>query len=73
MDGTYDNALKRWFELGEDEMAPENEIQKNWTKPIFDSEIAVLNLRLESTDVKRLNALQDRFGCQWLNVIPRKN
>ena len=29
VDGTYDDALKRWFELGKIEMAPENEIQKN--------------------------------------------
>ena len=31
VDGTYDDALKRWFELGKTKMAPENEIQKNWT------------------------------------------
>ena len=68
VDGTYDDALKWWFELGKIEMAPENEIQKNWTEPIFDSEI----LRLEPTDVKRFNAYQDRFGSQWLNVIPCK-
>ena len=54
-------------------MAPENEIQKNYTEPIFDSEIAELILRLEPTDVKRFNAFQDRFGSQWLNVIPCKN
>ena len=45
VDGTYDNALKRWFELGKIEKAPENEIQKKWTEPIFDSEIADLILR----------------------------
>ena len=73
VDGTYDDALKRWFELGKIELAPENEIQKNWTEPIFDSEIAELILRLEPTDVKRFNAFQDRFGSQWLNVIPCKN
>ena len=28
VDGTYDDALKRWFELGKIEMAPEKEIQK---------------------------------------------
>ena len=28
VDGTYDDALKRWFEIGKIEMAPENEIQK---------------------------------------------
>ena len=50
VDGTYDDALKRWFELGKIEMAPENEIQKNWTEPIFDSEIADLILRLEPTE-----------------------
>ena len=26
VDGTYDDALKRWFDLGKIEMAPENEI-----------------------------------------------
>ena len=73
VDGTYDDALKRWFELGKIEMAPENEVQKNWSEPIFDSEIADFILRLESTDVKNLNVFQDRFGSQWLNVIPCKN
>ena len=33
-------------------MAPENEIQKNWTEPIFDSEIADWILQLEPTDIK---------------------
>ena len=73
VDGTYDDALKRWFELGKIEMAPKNEIQKNWTEPIFDSEIADLNLRLEPTDVKRFNAFQDRFNSQCLKVIPCKS
>ena len=41
------------------EMAPENEIQKNWKEPIFDSDIADLILRLEPSDVKRFNAFQD--------------
>ena len=73
VDGTYDDALKRWFDLGKIVMAPKNEIQKNWTEPIFDSEIADLISRLEPTDVKRFNAFQDRFGSQWLNVIPCKS
>ena len=73
VDGTYDDALKRWFEIGKIEMAPENEIQKNWTEPTFDSEIVDLILRLDSTNVKRFNAFQDRFGSQWLNVSPCKN
>ena len=47
--------------------------KKNWTEPIFDSEIADLILRLEPMDVKRFNAFQERFGSQWLNVIPCKN
>ena len=64
VDGTYDDALKRWFELGKIEMALENEIQNHWTEPIFDSEIADLILRLEPTEVKRFNAFQDRFGSQ---------
>ena len=73
MDRTCDDALKRWFELGKFEMTPENEVQKNWSELIFDREIADLILRLEPTDVKRFNAFQDRFGSQWLNVIPSKN
>ena len=33
VDGTYDDALKRWFDLGKIEMAPEIEIQKNgWSQ-----------------------------------------
>ena len=72
VDGTYDDALKRWFELGKIEMAPENEMKINGTEPIFDSKIADLSLRLEPTDVKRFNAFQNRFGSQWLNVIPCK-
>ena len=48
----YDDALKRWFELGKIEMAPEKEIQKHWTEPIFDSEIADMILRHEPTDEK---------------------
>ena len=35
--------------------------------------MADLILRLEPTDVKRFNAFQNRFGSQWLNVIPCKN
>ena len=58
VDGNYGDALKRWFELGKSEMAPENEIKKNWTEPIFDSETADLILRLELTDVKRFNAFK---------------
>ena len=37
VDGTYDDAFERWFKLEKNEMAQENENQKNWTEPIFDS------------------------------------
>ena len=67
VDGTYDDALKRWFDLGKTEMAPENEIYDLILR------LADMILRLEPTDVKRFNAFQDRFGSQWLNVIPCKN
>ena len=68
VDGTYNDALKRWFEL---EMAPENETQKKWTELIFDSEIANVILRLEPTNVKRFNTFEDRFGshpCENLRL-----
>ena len=35
VDGTYDDALKRWFELGKIEMARENEIQKKLDEASF--------------------------------------
>ena len=35
VDGTYDESLKRWFELGKIEMAPENKIQKKLDGAIF--------------------------------------
>ena len=72
-DGTLcDDALKRWLELGKNEMAPENEKQK-LDGANFDSEIADLFLRLKPMDVERFNAFQYRFGSQWLNVSPFKN
>ena len=43
-------------------MVAENEIQKNWTRPIFDSETADLILHLEPTNVKRFNGFQGRFA-----------
>ena len=43
VDGTYDDALKRWFDLGKIEMAPEKEIKK---KLIF---LDFLILRLDFT------------------------
>ena len=73
VDGTYDDALKRWFDLGKFETAPENEIQKKLDEANFEREIADSFLRLEPTEVKRFNAFHDRFGSQWLNVIPCKN
>ena len=30
-------------------------------------------MKLESTDVKRFNAHEDKFGSQWLNVITCKH
>ena len=64
VDIAYDDTLKRWFELGKIEMAPENEIQQSWTDPIFDSEIADLILRLKPTDVKRFHLFRDTFDSQ---------
>ena len=46
---------------------------KKLDEPIFDSEIADLILRLETTDLKRFSAFQKKFGSQWLNVIPCKH
>ena len=32
----HNDALELWFDSPECEVAPENEIQKNWTEPIFE-------------------------------------
>ena len=47
VDGTYDDALKRWFELGKIEMAPENEIQKNWTESVCNIRLLRSHMRLK--------------------------
>ena len=41
VDGTYDDALKRWFEVGKIEMAPENEIQKNWRSQFLTAKLQI--------------------------------
>ena len=46
---------------------------KNCTELFFDCEATDLILRLKSTDIKIFNPFHDRFGSQWLNVIPCKN
>ena len=71
-DGTYYDPLEIRFDSANCEVAPENEIQKNWLKPIFDLKSQMI-LKLKPTDVRRFNAYQDKFGSQWLNVIPCKN
>ena len=55
VDGNYGDALKRWFEVGKTEMAPDNEKQTNWTETFFDSKVADLILRLEPTELKKFN------------------
>ena len=54
VDRTNDDALKRWFELEKIEMAPENEIHKNCTEPIFDSGVGNLILRLVPTNLQKI-------------------
>ena len=54
VDGTNDDALKRWFELEKTEMAPENETHKNCTEQSFDSGVGKLILRLVPTDVQKM-------------------
>ena len=56
MYGTYDDALKPWFQVGKIEMAPENGIKKKLDRDNFDFEIANLSLRLEPTNEKKFNA-----------------
>ena len=67
VDGTYDDALKRWFELGKTEMLRKMK-SKNWTEPIFDNEIADLILRLGPTDVKKIQRVPRKI---WLPMVER--
>ena len=72
MDGTYDDALKRWFEFGGKKWSRKRKSKKHWTELIFDSETPNLIVRLEPTVVKKFNAFPYRFGSQWLNVSVQK-
>ena len=54
-----------------------HELQDNSLKSFLDTAI-ISNFFpsvciIEQTDIKRFNAVQDRFGSQWLNAIPCKN
>ena len=71
-DGTYNEALELKFDSANCKLAPEIEIQRNWTEPIFEKVISQMILKLEATDVKRFNAYQNKLGSQCLNVIPCK-
>ena len=53
--------------------APDNEHQKNWSKIKYQQVFTDLLPKLGGDGVKRLNASQDKFASQWLNVIPCKN
>ena len=68
-DGTNKDALEFCFTSANFEVDPENRIQKKWTVPI-ETEISQMILNLEPADVKRFIACQDKFGLQWMNVIP---
>ena len=40
---------------------------------LFDNEISQKILKLETIDLKRFSAYQDKFESEWWNVIPCKN
>ena len=72
-DGTYNEALELKFDSANCKVASDNKMQKNWTEPISQMrEISQMILKLETTDVKRFKAYQNKLGWQWLNVIPCK-
>ena len=53
--------------------SPLDGTQKNWTQPVFVKIAQDLISRMDDKRSKIFNAHRDKFGSQWLNVVPCKN
>ena len=64
-------ALEKWLSLTNEQKNPLGGTQKKWTQLVY---VKTAQDLISGIDDKRsTNALQGKFGSQWLNVIPCKN
>ena len=72
-DVSFTKALEKWLSLTNEQESPLDGTQKNWTQPVYVKTAQDLVSRMDNKRSKVFNAHQDKFGSQWLNVVPCKN
>ena len=72
-DVSFTKALEKWLSLTNDQECPLDGTQKNWKQPVNVKPAQDLVSRMDDKRSKVFNAHQDKFGSQWLNVVPCKN
>ena len=72
-DVSFTKALEKWLSLTNEQESPLDGTQKNWTQSVNVKTAQDLISRMDDKRSKVFNALQGKFWCQWLNVVPCKN
>ena len=71
-DVSFTKALEKWLSLTNEQESPFDGTQKNWTQPVYVKTAQELISRMGDKRSKVFNPHQDKFGSQWLNVVPCK-
>ena len=72
-DVSFTKTFEKWLSLTNEQESPLDGTQKNWTQPVYVKTAQDLVSRMDDKRSKVFNAHQDKFGSQWLNVVPCKN
>ena len=70
---SFTKALEKWLSLTNEQEIPLHGTLKNWTQPVYVKIAQDLVSNMDDKLSKVFNANQDKFGSQWLNVVPCKN
>ena len=70
---SFTEAFEKWRSLKKEQEIPLDATKKNGTQPVFVKTAQELIYRKNDKRSKVFNAHQDKFGPQWLNVVPCKN
>ena len=71
-DVSFTKVLEKLISLTNEHESPLDGTQKNWTQPVFVKTAQDLISRMDDKRSKIFNAHQEKFGSQWLNVVPCK-
>ena len=71
-DVSFTKTLEKWLSLTNEQESPLDGTQRNWTQPIFVKTVQELISRMDDKRSKVFIAHQDKFGSQWLNVVPAR-